>query len=264
VDDGLQQGWLKRFRRVPGKTGTEALYLFEVQSPGADEAGRQTQASEATLLGATSASADTTSLPDTQGARRQKFQNRSTEFEGHLQKSRIGSMPETREPMFDAIESIFETGSDGQNSGVLLPQLFSEVTSRARTEGDKRGYSAEKNWPVASKCVQRLMLWAGVLLSEKGEAIADKIGCNSTCVHSLLPDFRLVCEGFLATHIMRQMGGISYDDDPYYLGLTLYRRGVEKAVSAEELKTKADQILTYLDQQGRIEMDGNRQIRVRP
>jgi hypothetical protein len=63
---------------------------------------------------------------------------------------------------------------------------------------------------------------------------------------------------------MRQMGGISYDDDPYYLGLTLYRRGVEKAVSAEELKTKADQILTYLDQQGRIEMDGNRQIRVRP
>ena len=60
---------------------------------------------------------------------------------------------------------------------------------------------------------------------------------------------------------MDKMDGIKWDDDPYYLGLLLYRRGREHAVSAEELKVKADQILTYLNEQGKIEMDDERIIR---
>ena len=39
VDAGMQQGWLKRTRRTPGKTGTEVLYIVQAAPPAAGGAG---------------------------------------------------------------------------------------------------------------------------------------------------------------------------------------------------------------------------------
>jgi hypothetical protein len=64
-------------------------------------------------------------------------------------------------------------------------------------------------------------------------------------------------------HIVEKMVNIKYDDDPYYLGLTLFRRGKERAVPPEELTDKADAILVYLEENGRIEMDADRVVRVK-
>jgi hypothetical protein len=64
-------------------------------------------------------------------------------------------------------------------------------------------------------------------------------------------------------HIISKAGGISYDDDPYDLGLTLYRRGGKKPVPPEELKAKVDELLAYLQAESRIYMDDDRRIHVR-
>jgi hypothetical protein len=165
-------------------------------------------------------------------------------------------MPETRELFFDSLENLLgeQTGSH-----YLVSELFAEASKRAQAKATEDGFISEKKWNVAGRCTQRLMIWAGVLKSDKG-SIEDKIGCNSNRVTELAPNFRRVCEGYLATYIIREMAGISYDDDPCYLGLTLYRRGQQKAVPAEELKAKANELLTYLSDERLIEMNGDRNI----
>ena len=267
VDAGQQEGWLRRFRRVPNKTGTEALYLVEAEvkeaSPvtsGLPEpptaisdtspAPPPVEASSATGGESKNNSSDSNSL-------RRKFPNRATAFEAVLKKAQIGSMPDTRELFFDALETLIVPDASGEYPQV--PELFAEARRRAEARAAEEGYVAEKNWTTAQRCIQRLMLWAGVLKGAKG-FIEDKIGCNSTRVVELAPDFRRVCEGYLTLFIVRELSVISYDDDPYYLGLTLYRRGQQKAVSAEALKTRVDELLTHLADQGLIEMDEDRKI----
>jgi hypothetical protein len=252
VNDGRENGWIQRFNRVPDKSGTEAVFL---------DASRDAQAaSEPIAPPAEIPTPLTGPAPDPQ---KRKFPSRATAFEHALQKSRIGSMPETRDLMFDAIETLFQEPADGSQAPPLLLDLFAEVARRAQSKADHIGYVAEKNWPIATRCILRLMLWSGVLIGEDRTVIQDKIGCNSTRVAKVATDFRRTCEGFMTLHIIAASGTFSYDDDPYYLGMTLYRRGLERAVPADELKLRADQILTHLDQQKRIEMDGDRQIRVR-
>jgi hypothetical protein len=111
--------------------------------------------------------------------------------------------------------------------------------------------------------VKRLMLWAGVLLDEEGQPITDKIGSNAKEVSNLVDDFRRICEAYLVEHLIERSGGINYDDETYYIGLTIYRRGIERAVPADELKAKADSILAYLEETGRIYLDSNRILRVK-
>ena len=247
VKNGLDNGWIERFNRVPEKSGTEAIYLSASQNGS----------------GPVLAPAQVVPAVETTAPARRKFPTRATEFEQTLQKSRIGSIPETRELMFGAIESFIQETDDGCPKPMLLLDLFSEAAQRAQHKADEIGYVAEKNWPIAARCIRRLMLWSGVLIGEDGKVVQDKIGCNTAKVAKLAPDFRRICEGFMTLYIIAAAGSISYDDDPYYLGMTLYRRGLEKAVPADELKVKADQILSHLDEQNKIEMDGNRQIRVK-
>ena len=246
VNDGREHGWVHKFNRIPDKSGTEALYLeasAEAQTP------PEPSTPAAVIAGPTSEPAS--------DLQKRKYPSRATEFEQALQKSRIGSMPETRDLMFDVIGDLFQEPVDGNQKPMLLLDLFAEVARRAQLKADHVGYVAEKNWPIATRCILRLMLWSGVLISEDRTVIQDKIGCNSTRVAGVAEDFRRTCEGFMTLHIIAASRSISYDDDPYYLGMTLYRRGLERAVPADELKVKADQILTYLDQQQKIEMDGN-------
>ena len=284
VDAGMQQGWLKRTRRTPGKTGTEVLYIVQAAPPAAGGAGPACQpappadqmeppplkaipaSDEVTAGGGAGPAASAIPEPPPVSAEanpqeaRRKFPNRASVFEAELSKSRIGSMPETRELIFEALEGIFNN-SDGPKS--VLPELFAAASRQAQAKAASNGYTSERNWPIAEKCVQRLMLWAGVLMSDSGHAIADRIGCNSTGVSSLAPNFKRACEAYMAVHIISKAGGISYDDDPYDLGLTLYRRGGKKPVPPEELKAKVDELLAYLQAESRIYMDDDRRIHVR-
>ena len=280
VDAGLQVGWLKRFRRNRTKTGTEMIYLAELpeaetvaqdaahRMPEADRPGREDMVQRAPVSRGSSEEAPREGLSEgTTGnaagssaeARKKKHPNRATDFEALLSKSRIGSMPETRDYLFDAVEELVS-----QNRTELLPilELFKRAVDRARERSAKENYATEQNWPVARMCNQRLMLWAGVLVGEDGQPIADKIGSVAKRVSGLGPDFRRVCEAYLAEHIIDKTGGINYDDDLYYLGLVLYRRGKARAVAAEELKSKADSILSFLEDQGRVLLDG-RTLRVK-
>jgi hypothetical protein len=267
VDIGLQQGWLKRFRRVPGRTGTEMLYFVE----GVGQLNR-TAASESISITAPAKATSETSQgpiaerpgtheqnPEPADGKRPKYPNRATDFEAFLSKSRIGAMPESRERAFEAVAAIIT-----ENKGPALPllELFARAIARAKESSEREGYIVEKNWSVVQVCIKRLMLWAGVLLDQNGEAISDKIGSNAKEVTALAPDFRRICEAYLVEHLIEKSGGINYDDETYYLGLTIYRRGIERAVPADELRAKADSILAFLEDNGRIYLDANRILRV--
>ncbi len=290
VDQGLQEGWLKRFRYVPEKTGTEAVYLvvpeaerlapltpaFVLPAPKehistAPEAKSELsvpaspeplQAHEPPMAVQPEEGELSVKGPSGQisAAVRKKHPNRATEFERQLSHARIGSMTETRGLFFDALESIV---ADAKDQPLLLPDLFSKAEAGARQQADAAGYAAEKNWRIAQRCIQRLMLWAGVLISDKEQVVSDTIGSNCRRIARLKDDFRRICEAYMAEYIISHLGRISYDDDPYYLGLTLYRRGGQNPVPAEDLKSKADELLSFLLEQGRIEMDGDRQICVK-
>ena len=269
VDQGLQQGWLKRFRRIPERTGTETLYLVEnVPSPSPDT----TNAHD--LVRAISQGSEVSTTSDKQadlqplgaraeeasGCKGKKHPNRATEFEAILSKARIGSMPESRERLFECVAGILT-----ENKGALpLLELFRRAVARAQESAERDGYSAEKNWPVVQMCLRRLMLRSNVLLDSEGQPICDKIGSNAKEVASLAPDFCRMCEAYLIEHILENSGGVNYDDETYYLGLTVYRHGKERALPADELKAKADTILSFLEENGRIYMDAERILRIKP
>jgi hypothetical protein len=274
VDLGLQEGWMKRFRRIPFQSGTESLYLAMPPVSGAEVAqlappryqhqpiGQSVSDGRATAETSSSTSLAERNEPDGPSARmtRHKHPNRATDFEAVLSKLRIGSLPETRDLMFDAVECVI----GGLNGGsILLTELFARATTVAQQKACQDGFAGEKNWAVAERCIRRLMMWASVLIASDGQPVADKIGANASQVRGLVPDFRRSCEAFLAERIIAETGGIKYDDDPYYLGLTLYRRGKQKAISAEELKAKADSILVYLEDATRIELGSDRMIRTK-
>jgi hypothetical protein len=202
VDRGMQAGWLKRFRRAPDKTGTEALYLadgepqfilpYEEPSTSkpasADAAARipasvqQPSLSLPAVVAAATTNGEGNPAPESTQLHR-KFPNRASEFEKKLSEARIGGMPETRDYMFDAVSTVLSGRSDNLPS---LPELFSEAGKLARETAEKAGHESEKNWTVAEKCVRRLMLVARVLLNDKLQPIRDTIGCNSSPVKQLL------------------------------------------------------------------------------
>lgn len=277
VDSGLQQGWLKRFRRLPGRTGTEMLYLVDNPQSVAGLSTTSTAADvipELPQIGAapgagpnselSSPSADVPSQSvvvsqNTEG-KPKKHRNRATDFEAILSKSRIGAMPESRERSFEAVAGII---TENKGSALPLLELFKRAIARAKESSEREGYSVERNWPVVQLCMKRLMLWAGVLLDQEGQPITDKIGSNAKEVSTLADDFRRICEAYLVEHLVEKSGGINYDDETYYIGLTIYRRGIERAVPADELKAKADSILAYLEDNGRIYLDSNRILRLK-
>jgi hypothetical protein len=270
VGTGIREGWLTRFHRVPGKSGTEAVYLSEPPEPASHSRTAET-APAATpnpsldvpiRIDASKEIGEPLFSPEasSQATLPKKHANRATTFEQELSRARIGSMPESREFVLDAVETALH-GNGGAPRNLVA--LFTTAAGLVQEKATGDGFSSEKNWPIALKCVQRLMLRAGVLVDDQGKSISDQIGSASRRVVSLAPDFRRKCEAFLAEHILSRLGGISYDDDLYYLGLTLYRRGRERAVPPEDLTAKADELLTLMHADGRIEMGTDRIIRVK-
>jgi hypothetical protein len=275
IDKGLQEGWLKRFRRIPQKTGTETIYLVEnaqvfptgssdqhessATTSSAHDAGQDAHANS-NPVETPSQSTEISGSPSID-CRPRKHANRATEFEAMLSASRIGAMPESRERLFEAVAAIL---TENKGSALPLLELFKRAVARAQESSERDQYLVEKNWPVVQLCIRRLMLWAGVLLDPDNNPISDKIGSNAKEVTGLAPDFRRICEAYLVEHIIEKAGGVNYDDETYYIGLTIYRRGIERAVPADELKAKADAILAFLEESGRIYLDSDRVLRVKP
>jgi hypothetical protein len=258
VTNGVKDGWLEAFKRIPGKTGTEAVFMRHSSDRSAQASLLQTS-HLASAIEATHGVSVNLQTRNEQANGPRKFQNRATMFEQELQTRRIGALPETRELFFNVIDELM---TERSGTEILLPDLFTEANKRAQLKAQEASFAAEKNWGISAKCIQRLMLSAGAFIGEKGTPLADKIGANSTPIASLAPDFRRLCEAHIVIHIIKTLGGINYDDDPYYLGLVLYRRGREHAVPPEELKTKVDKLLTHLWDQRQIVMDEDRMIRV--
>jgi len=267
VNAGLQEGWLKRFRKIPGKTGVELIYLTEPQTTvvSIDRIPRAETRQEAQPV-------PTPSLPieviaqahqseSSTVSRPPKHPTRATLFEATLSKARIGAIPETRDLLLDAVEQALSAARD---KALTLEQVFAQALSLAKTLAAEQAYDAERNWPVAERCIRRLMLSAEVILDCEEKPLQDRIGSSSKCVGKLASEFRKVCSAYLAEYIIRHVEGFNYDDDTYYLSLTLFRRGKQRAVAAEDLKAKADEILAYLESAGRIHMGEDRVIKISP
>jgi len=309
VDRGMQEGWLKRFRRIPGKSGTEALYLVEaeitqrqledtssratqqpypiaqrresvVASPTAPPPASPPASPEASLGGIPSDSPlfevprSSPSIPERQGLQPdrsdsapvktaetsspypgKKHPNRASVFEKYLQDEKIGLMPDTRDYLFDAIEEVIDATGNGKPPAAV-PAVFEEALTLAKKKAEDCGYTAEKNWTIAKRCALRLMLQAGVLTTDGNQPVPAGVGRDSTPLSGLTPGFRVTCIAYQLERVLYRAGYISHEDDLYYLGLTFYRRGKRdesRTVAAEDLKSKADALLAFLDSQGKIE-----------
>ena len=235
VARGRREGWLSSRLLQPGNTGTTAIYL----ATAASDSGAS-QPPPAALV-----------APVNVDNKRESGKSRADEFEASLTNARIGAFPRTREFVFSAVEAVIERDA---YEPLLISELLEVSLSGARAQEEATGATNEKNWEVAGRCVMRLMCKAGVLLTKDDAQIADGIGRESKRVHRLADDFRLHCESLLAEFIIRDAGTFHYDNDTYYLGLTLYREGSSNKLSVSEIKEKGDLLLAFMEQEGRIEM----------
>jgi hypothetical protein len=182
---------------------------------------------------------------------------RTALMEQAIQDDKIGSLTETREYFLDAIESILKDKGD---EVLVVSHLFSRAENMAKKRAEETGYAAELKWGVARRCIQRLAVRSGALMTDRdGEKvfIFEGVGDESSPVCDVSPQFRMVCMGFMAETVIRRLGKIHFKDDYFYLGMTLFRRGIVKMVDSENLRIHADQVLAYLMNKGRIELVGN-------
>lgn len=187
---------------------------------------------------------------------------RATQFEAALTVERVGGLPRSR-------ELLYRTLSEVTNSSTYIPLLCDELLEIALTRAveiaSEEDYTDEARWDVAGTNVINLMRKADVLLiNENGVAISDrKIGRHGQRVKQLREDFTLYCDAFLVEKIIERCGPLHYEEDIYHLGLVLFRGGKAQPLSASELKRKADAVLVFLEQAGRIELTENMIIRLK-
>jgi hypothetical protein len=178
-------------------------------------------------------------------------------MEQAIQDEKIGSLTETREYFLDAIESILKNRGD---EVLVVSHLFSRAENMAKKRAEETGYAAEPRWGIARRCIQRLAVRSGALMTDRdGQKVRifEGLGDESFPVCDVSPQFRMVCMGFMAETVIRLVGKLHFKDDYFHLGMALFRRGIAKMVDSESLRIQADQVLVYLMNQGRIELVGN-------
>jgi hypothetical protein len=280
VTRGLREGWLVRFNRVVGQSGTEMLYLEESQATArvpvpqpqhpvvAAEAPKpvlpeaSSQSNEATPPAVEAAApeieAEETApvVESPKKGNKENLPERTALMERAIQDDKIGSLTETRECFLDAIEFILESKGD---EVLVVSHLFSRAENMAKKRAEETGYAAELKWGIARRCIQRLAVRSGALMTDRdGEKVCifEGLGDESSPGCDVSPQFRMVCMGFMAETIIRRLGKIHFKDDYFYLGMALFRRGILKRVDSESLRIEADKVLAYLINKGRIELDG--------
>lgn len=281
VTRGLREGWLVRFDRIAGKSGSEMLYLVENQAapsipiPQPQHHVVEAEAPKPTVLEAASQSIDAiqmvakTTVLETKAdaltpvvetpkkGTKENLPERTAQMEGEIQDDKIGSLAETREYFLDAVESILKDKGD---EILAVSHLFSRAENMAKKRASETGYVAEQKWGIARRCIQRLAVRSGALMTERGGeriCIYEGLGDESAPVYAVSPDFRMVCFGYMTETIIRRLGKIHFKDDYFYLGMTLFRRGKVNMVDSESLRIEADKVLAYLFNKGRIELSGN-------
>ncbi len=130
----------------------------------------------------------------------------------------------------------------------------------AKKRASETGYVAEQKWGIARRCIQRLAVRSGALMTERNSeqvCIYEGLGDESAPVCDVSPDFRMVCFGHMVETIIRRLGKIHFKDDYFYLGRALFRRGKMNMVDSESLRIEAAKVLAYLFNKGRIELVGN-------
>ena len=281
VTRGQREGWLVRFDRIAGKSGSEMLYLVEDQAapgipiPQPQHPVVEAEAPKPAVVEAVSQSIDVKQpvveatvseakadapIPMVETPKKSAKENlpeRTALMEGEIQDEKIGSLSETREYFLDAIESILKDKGD---EVLVVSHLFSRAENMAKKRASETGYVAEQKWGIARRCIQRLAVRSGALLTERGSEqvpIFEGLGDESAPVCDVSPDFRMVCFGYMAETIIRRLGKIHFKDDYFYLGMALFRRGKMNMVDSESLRIEADKVLAYLLNKGRIELVGN-------
>ena len=263
VTRGIREGWLVRFDRIAGKSGSEMLYLVEDQvasipipqpqhsvveaeepRPAVPEAASQSPAAALpvaeTAVPETKADASTPVVEAPKKSAKENLPERTAQMEGEIQEEKIGSLAETREYFLDAVESILKDKGD---EVLVVSHLFSRAENMAKKRASETGYAAEQKWGIARRCIQRLAVRSGALMAERGGeqvCIYEGLGDESTPVCDLSPDFRMVCFAYMAETIIRRLGKIHFKDDYFYLGMTLFRRGKMNMVDSESLRIEAD------------------------
>jgi len=212
------------------------------------------------FLSATDASAQPQSLSPAPvaPARQSKHPNRATEMEAIHRSEGIGSLRETRELFFEAVEEILSQNME-QRPTVL--DLLSRAEQAASKKAEETNYTSERNWHVARRSMQNLFVRAEVLRDDTDQVITEGFGDESRLVSRLEPEFRQLCHAYLAETIIRSSAR-SLQGRLLLSWLTLFRRGKANAVSPDELKRMADEVLMFLHKKGKIERDGS-QIRLR-
>lgn len=281
VTRGQREGWLVRFDRIAGKSGSEMLYLVENQvtpripipqpqysvveaetpKPGLPEAAglsidAKQQVVDATVP-ETRAEAPIPVVEAPKKSAKENLPERTAIMEGAIQDEKIGSLSETRTYFLDAIESILKDRGDAV---LVVSHLFSRAENMAKKRASETGYVAEQKWGIARRCIQRLAVRSGALITERdGEQVCiyEGLGDESAPVCDVSPDFRMMCFGHMAETIIRRLGKIHFKDDYFHLGMALFRRGKMNMVDSESLRIEADKVLRYLFDKGRIELVGN-------
>jgi hypothetical protein len=279
VARGRLEGWLMRFDRTIGKSGTEMLYLEEnsqvntsptcqPQQPIEGESSKPespegcshpVDRTEQVVSTATPDPRAEQPAPKTEPPKKRTKENlpeRTALMELAIQDDTIGSLTETREYFLDAIESILKDKGD---EVLDVSHLFSRAENMAKKRAEENGYVAEAKWGIAKSCIQRLAVRSGALMTERdGEkvCILEGLGDESSPVCDVSPQFRMVCMGFMAETIIRRLGKIHFKDDYFHLGMALFRRGIMKKVDSQSLRIEADKVLVFLMNKGRIELAG--------
>ncbi len=280
VARGIREGWLVRFDRIAGKSGSEMLYLEDNQAANStpitqpQHPALEVEAARPALVETMAPSTDPIppaakrAIPEVKAgatcavaetpkkSTKDNLPERTAQMEAEIQDEKIGSLTETREYFLDAIESILKEKGD---EVLVVSHLLSRAENMAKKRATETGYAAEQKWGIARRCIQRLVVRSGALMTTRGGEkvrIFEGLGDESTVVCDVSPGFRMVCFGFMAETIIRRLGKIHFKDDYFHLGMALFRRGKMNMVDAESLRIEADKVLVHLMNQERIELVG--------
>ena len=174
-------------------------------------------------------------------------------MEDVLRADRIGSASIPRQCLFDSIEKILLNKDANHTASHLMARAREMAIGLAKD----RGYVKEQNWQAIADCVLNMLLEAGVLLNAEGKSIPRRIGVYSTQVASVSKDFRQRSEAILVERIIQKLPDVTYHDC-YSIGLALYQQGKTNPVSREDLLSRVDALLVYLDTDHRIHAEGIR------
>jgi len=173
---------------------------------------------------------------------------------------KIGVMPESAEWIWRAVEQLI-CQPDKQWT---VPILLREAVRIAEPEAIRNGYTNEKRWDVAKRCLERLMLVAGAFIDSKDVPIPCGPGSKSAIVKSLALDFRMRCWAYTVEFVIEKRHKVDYDEIICALGLLLFRSSQRHELDV--LENRADEVIEYLKQGGRLVEDrmGTQTILQRP